>query len=281
MSKNEINWVQKITLPDGTETPGVWKPNFDEWGLSDLKFKNKRVLDIGCLDGAYSFFAEQAGAKEVVSIDLIEPKKNKDSYPQGAYTNDGYLYAHKAFKSKAKYVFPFSIYDINKEQFGSFDIVLFLGVLYHLAQPILALEKINKVLKKDGIVVIESEVSRTLTQFYHKNHLKQNLRISQKQSVTSKIKSKFIHIAKDLFKNQNAIFNNDTSVFWVPTTEDLERYIDFSGFAIEKKIDDGVLSRATYICRKVQEPNPIYAAESMYTNYKNRFSNLKNSNQLS
>lgn len=236
MSKKKINWVQKITLPDGTETPGSWKPNFDMWGLSDINFKNKRVLDIGCLDGAYTFFAEQAGAKEVVSIDLIEPTKNKVSYPQGAYTNEGYLFAHKAFKSKAKYVFPFSIYDINKKQFGSFDVVLFLGVLYHLAQPLLALEKINKVLKKDGIVVIESEISRSITQFYHKNHFTHNLKVeNQKQALTSKVKSKAVQTVKRLIEDKNDVFNNDTSVFWVPTPRDLERYIDLSGFSIEKK----------------------------------------------
>lgn len=51
MSKNKIDWVHNITLPDGSVTPGVWTPQFEKWGLTSLDFKNKRVLDIGCLDG--------------------------------------------------------------------------------------------------------------------------------------------------------------------------------------------------------------------------------------
>src|SRR5437660_836643 len=131
MSSKKLRWVQKITLPDGTTTEGEWQDKFDEWGMTEIDFKGKRVLDIGCLDGQYSFHAEKAGAAEVVSIDIIEAVKNKRSYPQAAYTNEAYLAAYRAFKSKAKYVFPYSIYDLTPQAFGMFDIVLFLGVLYH------------------------------------------------------------------------------------------------------------------------------------------------------
>ena len=34
-----------------------------------INFKNKRVLDIGCRDGLFSFEAEKRGASEVIGID--------------------------------------------------------------------------------------------------------------------------------------------------------------------------------------------------------------------
>jgi hypothetical protein len=38
-----------------------------------------------------------------------------------------------------------SVYDLNPKTFGTFDIVLFYGVLYHLRHPLLALERILSV----------------------------------------------------------------------------------------------------------------------------------------
>lgn len=278
MASKKIKWVHEIMLPDGSVTPGIWEQKSEEWNLSSVDFKNKRVLDVGCLDGQYSFFAEKKGAREVLSIDIIEKAKNKSAYPQGAYTNEAYLYAHKVLKSKAKYIFPYSVYNITPEDFGKFDIVLFLGVLYHLAHPLLALENINRVLTMGGIVVIETEVSRDFTNFYRKKRLNKH----SKSNITSKvnvlhpkaiIKKLFFDMSKRIFNYEKDIHNNDTSIFWNPSIETLERFIDFSGFEILQKIDDGVSSRATYICKKVEEPNEIYAVESNYTNYKNRQSN--------
>lgn len=37
--------------------------------LTTLDFQNKRVLDIGCRDGLFSFEAEKLGTQEVIGID--------------------------------------------------------------------------------------------------------------------------------------------------------------------------------------------------------------------
>lgn len=140
-----ISWIHRIELSSGKVTPGKWPPNFEEYGLYDINFKNKRVLDIGCLNGVYSFFAEKQGAKKVLSIDILENKEK--GHPQGSQTTEGYLYAHRSLRSKSKYIFPLSLYDLNKRKFGEFDVVLMLGVIYHLAHPILSLEKINKIMR--------------------------------------------------------------------------------------------------------------------------------------
>lgn len=268
-----INWVQKLEFPDGTVTPGVWDNLLQD---VTIDFSKKRVLDIGCLNGQYTFYAEKHGAKEVVSIDLIEDTKNKQSYPQTAYTNEGYLYAHNVFNSKAKYVFPYSIYDVTPKDFGQFDIVLFLGVIYHLAHPLVALERINTVLKKDGLMVLESEISKSATRFYNKLHLKHNPAVQSKSvSLKSQIKNKALSAIGKVGEDKNEVFNKDSSVFWVPSKKDLIKFIDYVGFAVEQTIEDPRTNRVTYLCRKKEEVNQTYAVTSYYTNLKKRTSNFK------
>ena len=267
----KINWVHKIPLRNNFVTPGEWDNLLED---IDIDFRNKRVLDVGCLDGQYTFYAEKKGAREVVSIDLIEKKKVKGSYPQSAYTSEGYLYAHKKLKSRAKYIFPFSIYDVTKEQFGEFDIVLFLGVLYHLAHPLYAFEVINRILKKNGTLVFETERSKTLTSFYRDFQFKNKPKVTLKKApLRTKIKARMIDAAKILGSN-SAIYNKDSSIFWVPTKSDLEKFIDFSGFKIYQVMEDPTSNRITYIVRKMKEPDPTYAVRSKYTTYKNRNSTL-------
>ena len=46
------------------------------------------------------------------------------------------------------------MYEVTKERLGSFDVVLFLGVLYHLRHPLLALERVCEVSR--GVVAAPS-----------------------------------------------------------------------------------------------------------------------------
>jgi len=69
-----------------------------------------------------------------------------------------------------------SVYQINRDLLGSFDVVLFLGVLYHLRHPLLALERICEV--TNDVAVIESHVidnimatPRPIMEFYEIDEL--------------------------------------------------------------------------------------------------------------
>ena len=94
----DIEWYHEIELPDERITPGRWPAHFKKCGMTEIDFKGKRVLDIGCLNGLYSFYTEQRGASEVISIDIATEEFK------------GYLYAHEQLKSKAKYMVPYSVY---------------------------------------------------------------------------------------------------------------------------------------------------------------------------
>ena len=80
MNENEIRQVMSrykfyhiIKLTDNIATPGntayVPAQNLCMKYLISLDVKGKRVLDIGCRDGLFSFAAESMGAAEVIGID--------------------------------------------------------------------------------------------------------------------------------------------------------------------------------------------------------------------
>lgn len=138
------SWWHSIDLGDGQITPGVHSLNelqnlYRQLELPD-DLSGKSLLDIGCWDGFYSFEAERHGAR-VTAVDCWRP--------------GNFIAAREALKSQAEF-HELSVYDITKEKLGSFDIVLFLGVLYHLRHPLLALEQVCEVTR--DFAVIESHV---------------------------------------------------------------------------------------------------------------------------
>lgn len=288
----KIKWTHKIELPTGT-TPGLWDQCFEQYGLTGIDFKGKSVLDIGCLDGLYSFYAEKKGASRVLSIDINDVNEGQfgKEFNASGVKNTGYLYAHNALKSKAEYLFPYSVYDLDKNKIGSFNIVLCLGLIYHLAHPVLALEKINQITKKNGTVVIETEVSPAFSKFYHKfqfNHpriidnspskkIRQSLwnyflaHSNKIRLIKTLIKSRLEYylwkIASTLFDKGGDVYKNDISNFFVMDDMTVERMIDFAGFKIERKIPNPLCNRMTYICKKMKEIDTYYA-HSSFTNKK-------------
>jgi len=133
-------WWHSIDLGGGLITPGAHKieelrDNFARFLLPE-DLSGKRVLDIGCWDGFYSFEAERHGA-DVVSMDCWRPEK--------------FFVAKAALKSNAEF-HELSVYEVTKERLGSFDIVFFLGVLYHLKHPLLALEQVCEVTRDFAVI---------------------------------------------------------------------------------------------------------------------------------
>jgi tRNA (mo5U34)-methyltransferase len=137
-------WWHSIDLGNGRVTPGAHQleelqENFALFNLP-LDLTGKRVLDIGCWDGFYSFEAERRGA-QVVAVDCWRPEK--------------FFVAHQALNSRVQF-HELSVYEVTKERLGTFDIVFFLGVLYHLRHPLLALERVCEVTRE--LALIESHV---------------------------------------------------------------------------------------------------------------------------
>jgi SAM-dependent methyltransferase len=109
-----------------------------------IDLKDKRVLDIGCRDGMFSFEAEKLGAREVIGID--------SDVSRGAVE-----FLIPFFKSKVK-MHEISIYDLTPEMFGKFDVIFFFGVLYHLRYPFWGLKCVKDLLTKTGQLLVETAV---------------------------------------------------------------------------------------------------------------------------
>lgn len=141
----EPYWFHRIRLPGGLETPGWSDPATDKlpyFGLpADLS--GLRVLDIGCAEGFFSFEAERRGAREVVAIDSLADSVRRFNLCAAALGSRAT--AHLA-----------SVYTLSPETMGTFDMVLFFGVLYHLKHPWLALERIRSV--TSGTLLFQSLV---------------------------------------------------------------------------------------------------------------------------
>jgi tRNA (mo5U34)-methyltransferase len=117
-------------LPDGSLIQGVssvesLKKRLAQFPIPD-DLAGKRVLDIGCWDGWFSFEMERRGA-QVMAIDC--------------WDNPRFRQMHAAYRSRVDYR-QLDMYELTPQRVGRFDIVLFMGVLYHLKHPLLALERV-------------------------------------------------------------------------------------------------------------------------------------------
>lgn len=109
---------------------------------------NRRVLDLGCNAGFWSLACIEAGASEVIGID------GRRMHIEQAEL----VFAVKGIE-KSRYNFlTANLFEIDFRELGSFDLVLCLGLLYHVRHPILLLEKIVEV--NDDLLVIDTALSR-------------------------------------------------------------------------------------------------------------------------
>ena len=110
--------------------------------MAEQSFKGKRVLDIGCRDGALAFEAERLGAREVIGVDFDLPRENL-------------AYLCRALKSNVTFE-ERNLFDIRPNTYGLFDIILFSGVLYHLRYPFYALRLLGELLEQSGLMIVET-----------------------------------------------------------------------------------------------------------------------------
>ncbi len=119
------------------------KQTLDAYGVPAV-LTGKKVLDIGAWDGPYSFELEARGAT-VTAVDIQDPDST------------GFNAAKRLKGSSVRYV-QASVYDLPGDLTGQFDIVLFLGVYYHLRNPILSFQNIWHVLAPDGRLFFEGAI---------------------------------------------------------------------------------------------------------------------------
>ena len=164
---DSIRWWHSIDLGHGIVTKGVDSEQAQR--LSRLRLpadlSGRSVLDIGAWDGFFSFEAERRGAARIVSADYYAWHGTGWGTGRG---KAGFELAREALGSRVEDV-DVDVMDLSPERLGTFDVVLFLGVLYHLPNPLLALERVASV--ASDFLVLETVVdmvgfSRPAAAFY-------------------------------------------------------------------------------------------------------------------
>jgi tRNA (mo5U34)-methyltransferase len=145
-----IRWYHTIDLGGGIITAGA-DDTPQRLARLDLpaSLAGKSVLDIGAWDGFFSFEAERRGAVRVLAT---------DSYSwsgAGWGTQDGFNLARQVRGSRVEDL-TIDVMDLDLSRIGQFDVVFFLGVLYHLKHPLLALERIASVTRE--MLIVETVV---------------------------------------------------------------------------------------------------------------------------
>ena len=124
-------WWHSFELPDGSILEG----KCDLAGLKErlavfplpADLTGKRALDIGTWDGWFAFELAKRGA-HVVAIDCWDNPRFRE------------MRRRLNLEARVDYC-VMDVYDISTETLGRFDVVMFMGILYHLKHPLLGLER--------------------------------------------------------------------------------------------------------------------------------------------
>lgn len=151
-------WRHRIDLGPGLTTPGS-EDTAAEWQRLKVpdRLAGKRILDIGCSDGYYSFRAESSGASEVLAID------DESSF---LAESNGFRTAARILGSNVTYAVR-DVENLDTARDGEFDLVLFVNVLYHLKNPVRALERIASVTRPGGTLVLKTYYRTDLRVWFH------------------------------------------------------------------------------------------------------------------
>jgi tRNA (mo5U34)-methyltransferase len=141
-----VHWHQRWEIFDGVFTPGI-NPIDEMCERMQLPadLTDKRVLDIGAWNGCLSFECERRGAEEVLAIGPEPPDRSGFN-----------RLADLVGATRTRYQFG-SVYDLDPERIGTFDVVLFCGVLYHLRYPVLGIDNLRRVAR--GELFVETFLS--------------------------------------------------------------------------------------------------------------------------
>ena len=186
--------------------------------------KGKTVLDVGCNGGFYSIKMKQRGASQVVGID----------------TDEKYLEQARFAAEVSRVDIEFhnlSVYRAAEHE-QKFDLVLFMGVLYHLRHPLLALELLHEHVVGD-LLVAQS--------------------LLRGSNETADVPPDFHFWEEDTFENRNFPrmyfvenrFANDPTNWWIPNRACFEAMLRSAGFEILDHPEEEV-----FICRRTEISGP-------------------------
>ena len=181
----------------------------------------KTVLDIGCNAGFYSFEMKRRGARLVVGIDSDE------RYLRQA------RFASKTLDCDVEFE-KLSVYDLAKLR-QTFDLVIFMGVFYHLRHPLLALDLIYEHVAVD--LLLFQSMQRGAGDIFR---VKDDYPISEISIFEEPGFPKMFFIEKR--------YSDDPTNWWIPNQACVEAMLHSAGFNILQRAEEEV-----YLCRRTDE----------------------------
>jgi tRNA (mo5U34)-methyltransferase len=189
----------------------------------------KSVLDIGCNGGFYSIEMKRRGASRVVAIDFDEAYLSQARFAAQVTGQD------IEFRK-------LSVYDVGMLH-ERFDIVLFMGVFYHLRHPLLALDLIHEHVADD--VLVFQSLQRGSPEVLD---VEENYTFWQTE-----------HFDDPRYPKMHFIehrYADDPTNWWAPNAACVEAMLRSAGFAIQLHPETEV-----YVCRRVDSPSAsVYPA---------------------
>jgi tRNA (mo5U34)-methyltransferase len=191
------------------------------------------VLDIGCNAGFYSMEMKRRGAERVVGVD------SDDRYLEQARFAAGTLgYDNIEFRN-------LSVYDVAALG-EKFDVVIFMGVLYHLRHPLLALDLIHEHVAGDLLIFQSMQRGSSKVTELEADYPFEETEIFHESGYPK------LHFVEREYAH-------DWTNWWVPNRACAEAMLRASGFTIETRAEDEV-----YICRRAEMPYAAFGPGAVY-----------------
>jgi len=212
----DIGGVQ--TAPDHFlgDYPAVKWRGFRQSLPDDLS--GKTVLDIGCNAGFYSIQMKLRGAARVVAIDSDRRYLKQARFAANAIGTD--IEFHQR-----------DVYDVATLQ-EKFDIVLFMGVLYHLRHPLLALDLLAEHVVKDTLVFQSMLRGSQAVAPLRDNYSFNETEVFERDGFP------ILHFVEHRYAD-------DPTNWWIPNRACVEAMLRSAGFEIVDHPEEEV-----YLCRK-------------------------------
>src|SRR4051812_28358532 len=178
----------------------------------------RTVLDIGCNAGFYSIEMKRRGAQRVLGIDSDERYLAQARFATKTLGFDDIEFAQ------------LDVYDVAALG-EKFDFVIFMGVLYHLRHPLLALDLIREHVAGD-LLLFQSMQRGSKSVL----PLKPDYRFSEIEHFFESGYPKLHFVERE--------YCGDWTNWWVPNRACTEAMLRSAGFRIDKRIEEEV-----YLCR--------------------------------
>lgn len=202
--------------------PNIKWQNFRHAIPEDLT--GKSVLDVGCNAGFYSIEMKKRGAARVVGID------SDDTYlAQGRFAAEVSGFPDIEFRN-------LSVYDVAQLR-ERFDVVIFMGVLYDLRHPLLALDTLCDTVVGDMLVFRSMQRGS-----------KELMRLNDDYPFWETAIFEVDAYPKMYFVEKR--YSHDPTNWWIPNRACVEAMLRSAGFAISDHPEDEV-----YICRRGERPS--------------------------